>query len=173
MRKMPKYQRKMAKLSPKEEIVTHIPALRAFAISLTHSLPRADDLVQDTLVKGWSHLDRFEADTNMRAWLFTILRNTFYSDLRKSNREVSIEDMPQEDDIGIAPEHDGRLAMNDFRRAFARLPIEQREALALVTIIGVSYEEAADTCNVAIGTIKSRINRGRASLTKLLGAPVT
>ncbi|MDT0682529.1 RNA polymerase sigma factor [Roseicyclus sp. F158] len=154
---------------PREEIVEHLPALRAFAFSLTRNSAAADDLVQDTVVKGWSNIDKFEVGTNMRAWLFTILRNTFYSNRRKMRREVADSEGTFAEGLAEKPAHDGRLQMADFQRVFAKLPDEQREALILVGASGFSYEEAAEMCGVAIGTIKSRTNRGRARLAELLG----
>ena len=153
---------------PKEEIVTHLGAMRAFAMSLTRNSALADDIVQDALVKAWTNIGSFQPGTNMRAWLFTILRNTYYSHHRKRKREV--EDTEGELSAGLAqkPDHDGRLQMRDFNVAFGELPEEQREALVLVGAGGFSYEEAAETCGVAVGTIKSRVNRGRARLVELM-----
>ncbi|QQA41865.1 RNA polymerase sigma factor [Pelagovum pacificum] len=159
----------MTARDPKEELVEHLPALRVFALSLTRDSSSADDLVQDTVVKAWSNFDKFQAGTNLRAWLFTILRNTFYSSRRKSKREVADVDGAFTGSLAEKPEHDGKLQMNDFFRAFSKLPEEQREALTLVGAQGFSYEEAAGMCGVAIGTIKSRANRGRVRLAELLG----
>ena len=153
---------------PRDEIVEHLPAMRAFALSLTRNGSSADDLVQDTIVKAWKNIDKFSAGTNMRAWLFTILRNTFYSDKRKGKREVADVDGKMAATLSQKPDHDGRMAMADFEVVFAKLPSEQREALMLVGALGFSYEEAAETCNVAVGTIKSRVNRGRVRLVELL-----
>lgn len=153
---------------PRDEIVEHLPSLRAFAVSLTRNGSQADDLVQDTIVKAWKNFDKFQQGTNLRAWLFTILRNTFYSAKRKSRREVADSDGLLAATLAEKPHHDGRLAMVDFEKAFATLPTEQREALILVGASGFSYEEAAETCSVAVGTIKSRVNRGRARLAELL-----
>ncbi|MEL6563862.1 MAG: RNA polymerase sigma factor [Pseudomonadota bacterium] len=154
---------------PREQIVTHLGPMRAFAISLTRNSALADDMVQDALVKAWSNIDSFQPGTNMRAWLFTILRNTYYSHHRKRRREV--EDTEGELSAGLAqkPDHDGRLQMRDFHTAFDQLPEEQREALVLVGAGGFSYDEAAETCGVAVGTIKSRVNRGRVRLVELMG----
>ena len=154
---------------PRDELVTHIPALRAFALSLTRNGSLADDMVQDTLVKGWTKIDSFQEGTNMRAWLFTILRNTYYSNRRKAGREVSDVDGVMTNSLSEKPAHDGRLQMKDFRVAFEQLNDEQREALILVGASGFSYEEAADMCGVAVGTIKSRTNRGRARLAEIMG----
>ncbi|KAA9007947.1 RNA polymerase sigma factor [Histidinibacterium aquaticum] len=161
-------QAKTGHKDPKDELVDHLPALRAFALSLTRNGAAADDLVQDTVVKAWSNFDKFEPGTNLRAWLFTILRNTFYSGRRKAKREVADVDGAFTNGLAEKPEHDGKLQMTDFFRAFAKLPEEQREALTLVGAQGFSYEEAASMCGVAIGTIKSRANRGRTRLAELL-----
>ncbi|MGR3484584.1 MAG: RNA polymerase sigma factor [Paracoccaceae bacterium] len=154
--------------NPREELIDHLPALRAFALSLTRNSSQADDLVQDTVVKAWSNLDKYQVGTNLRAWLFTILRNTFYSGRRKAQREVSDVDGIHTAGLSEKPAHDGRMQMTDFMKAFDKLPEEQREALIYVGAQGFSYEEAAAISGVAIGTIKSRANRGRAKLAELL-----
>lgn len=154
--------------NPRDELVDHLPALRAFALSLTRDGASADDLVQDTIVKAWTNIEKFQPGTNLRAWLFTILRNTFYSARRKTRREVSDSDGIHAARQATRPEHDGRLAMNDFKAAFQQLPDEQREALILVGGSGFSYEEAASMTGVAVGTVKSRANRGRRRLAELL-----
>lgn len=153
---------------PKDEIVNYIGAMRAFALSLARNDAEADDLVQEALIKAWKNISSFQAGTNMQAWLFTILRNTFYSNRRKAKREVSDPDGIAAERLAEKPAHDGRLQMNEFLDAFATLPDEQREALSLVGASGFSYEEAAEMCGVKIGTIKSRANRGRARLMELL-----
>lgn len=153
---------------PRDELVEHIGPMRAFAISLCRNPATADDVVQDSLVKAWSNLDKFEAGTNMRAWLFTIVRNTYFSLHRKRRREVEDVDGTMAGALSQKPDHDGRLAMRDFTVAFDQLNDEQREALVLVGAQGFSYEEAAETCGVAIGTIKSRVNRARARLAELM-----
>jgi RNA polymerase sigma-70 factor (ECF subfamily) len=143
--------------------------MRAFAISLTRDLTAADDLVQDTVVKAWSNFDRFAPDSNMRAWLFTILRNTFYSDRRKRRREVMDPDGIYEARLFEKPAHDGRLAMTEFLVAFNRLTPQHREVLVLVGASGFSCEEAAAMTGVAVGTVKSRANRARQRLCDMLG----
>ena len=154
--------------NPRDELVDHLPALRAFALSLTREGASADDLVQDTIVKAWTNMDKFQPGTNLRAWLFTILRNTFYSARRKTRREVNDSDGIHAARQATRPEHDGRLAMNDFKAAFKQLADEQREALILVGGSGFSYEEAAAMTGVAVGTVKSRANRGRRKLAELM-----
>lgn len=153
---------------PRDELVDHLPALRAFAVNLTRDAAAADDLVQDTVVKAWSNFDKFEQGTNLRAWLFTILRNTFYSAYRKRRREVEDPEGALVGRLSQKPDHDGRLALEDFRRAFAQLTDEQREVLILVGAEGFSYEEAAEMCGVKVGTIKSRTNRARQRLAELM-----
>ena len=153
---------------PRDQLVDHLPALRAFALSLTREGASADDLVQDTIVKAWTNIDKFQPGTNLRAWLFTILRNTFYSARRKTKREVSDTDGIHAAKQATRPDHDGRLALRDFRAAFEQLPDEQREALILVGASGFSYEQAAAMTGVAVGTVKSRANRGRRKLAELL-----
>ncbi|MGR3760265.1 RNA polymerase sigma factor [Roseobacteraceae bacterium NS-SX3] len=155
-------------LDPRDELAEHLGALRAFAISLTRNTSLADDLVQETLVKAWSNIDKFEPGSNMRAWLFTILRNTYYSLRRKRKREVEDADGALAETLAQKPDHDGRLNMRDFQSAFKQLNDEQREALLLVGASGFSYEEAAEMCGVKTGTIKSRVNRARARLVELL-----
>ncbi|MEL6572554.1 MAG: RNA polymerase sigma factor [Pseudomonadota bacterium] len=157
-----------APLDPREELVTHLGVLRAFALNLTRNDATADDLVQDTVVKAWKNIDKFEEGTNMRAWLYTILRNTFYSDYRKRRREVQDSEGHFAATLSVKPDHDGRLAMTDFMVAFHKLGDEQREALTLVGASGFAYHEAAEMCGVATGTMKSRVNRARARLGELL-----
>lgn len=154
---------------PREELPDHLGALRAFALSLTRNSASADDLVQDTIVKAWSNIEKFERGTNLRAWLFTILRNTFYSDRRKRKREVADPEGIHAASLYEKPAHDGRLAMNDFVAAFDQLSPEHREVLTLVGASGFSYEEAAGMMGVAVGTVKSRANRARARLAEMLG----
>jgi RNA polymerase sigma-70 factor (ECF subfamily) len=159
----------MSERDPREELVEHLPAMRAFALSLTRNGATADDMVQDTLVKAWTNMDKFKVGSNMRAWLFTILRNTYYSSRRKARREVADVDGVFTQALAEKPAHDGHLQMNEFRAALSKLKDEQREALILVGALGFSYEEASETTGVAVGTVKSRINRARKQLAELLG----
>lgn len=153
---------------PRDEIIAHLPSLRAFAMSLTRNPSAADDLVHDTVVKAWSKFDLYRPGTNLRAWLLTILRNTYYSGRRKQAREVADSDGSMTERLATKPDHDGRLALADLAAAFARLPAEQREVLILVGAMGFSIEEAAETCGCAPGTVKSRANRGRRALADML-----
>ncbi|SOH94743.1 RNA polymerase sigma-70 factor, ECF subfamily [Monaibacterium marinum] len=152
-----------------QSIVELVPDLRAFGRSLTREHARADDLVQDTIVKALSNKEKFQAGTNLRAWLFTILRNTFYSSKRKQKWEVEDVDGAYTDSLSVKPAQDGVMDLSDFRKAFETLPSDQRESLMLVGAAGMSYEEAAQICDCAIGTVKSRVNRARARLTDMLG----
>lgn len=154
---------------PRDQLIDHLGPMRAFAMSLTGNSALADDMVQDALVKAWTKIHTFEQGTNLRAWLFTILRNTYYSHHRKARREVGDPDGTFSANLAQKPDHDGRLQMRDFNVAFAQLSDEQREALVLVGAEGFSYEEAAETCGVAVGTVKSRVNRARARLAELMG----
>lgn len=154
----------MDRQGAKAELTSHMKVLRAFAMSLTRSDAAADDLVQDTILKAWTNLDKFQEGTNMRAWLFTILRNTFYSGRRKAMREVEDSTGSITESISVKPAHDGRLQLAEFRRALSELPAEQREVLTLIGVLQYSYEEAAEVCGVKVGTVKSRLNRGREAL---------
>lgn len=154
--------------SLREEILSLLPHLRAFARSLTNNPSRADDLVQDTVVKAWSNIDKFAEGTNLRAWLFTILRNIYYSDLRKRKRETEDVDGVLAARLATQPSQIDSVELQDFRQAMTVLNEEQREALILTGASGFSYDEAAAICGCAVGTIKSRVNRARARLAELL-----
>lgn len=148
----------------KAAFTQYLPDLRAFARSLIGSPDRADDLVQETLLKAWAARDRFEPGTNMRAWLFTILRNSFYSNRRRAGREVEDPDGLISNRQESPPDHMSKLELHDFRRALLALPDDQREALILISASGFSHEEAAEIMGCAVGTIKSRVSRARKAL---------
>jgi len=152
----------------RDALLAAVPSLRAFAISLCGQVDRADDLVQETLMRAWTHIDSFQRGTNLNAWLFTILRNLFHSEYRKRRREVEDVDGTYSGRLTVLPEQGSRLDFEDFRTALAKLPPDQREALLLVGAQGFSYEEAANICGCAIGTIKSRVNRARSRLAAIL-----
>jgi RNA polymerase sigma-70 factor, ECF subfamily len=154
---------------PREAMMTHLPALRAFAVSLTRNMAQADDLVQDTVVKAWTNIDKFTLGTNLQAWLFTILRNTFYSSRRKHRREVADPDGIHAQNLFVKPDHDGKIAYSEFQRAFDQLSAEHREVLILVGASGFTTEEAAEMMGVAPGTVKSRTNRARKRLAEIMG----
>lgn len=155
--------------NPRDALVSHVPSLRAFAVSLTRNMAAADDLVQDCIVKAWTNIDKFQPGTNLRAWLFTILRNIYFSKLRKYRREVADPDGIYAQALFVKPDHDGKLAMTDFRKAFDQLSPEHREVLILVGASGYSCEEAAQLMGVAVGTVKSRASRARSRLSSLMG----
>lgn len=155
--------------SLREALVGEMGNLRAFAVSLCGDKERADDLVQETLFKAWNHLDSFKEGTNLKAWLFTILRNTYFSERRKRKREVEDADGNYASRLASHPEQHGHMDMQDFRAVLVRLPDDQREALILVGAAGFSYEEAAEISGCAVGTIKSRVNRARTRLADMLG----
>lgn len=144
------------------------PSLRAFAISLTGQAEKADDLVQDTLMRAWAHADSFQEGTNLKAWLFTILRNSFASQYRKRKREVEDADGEMAAQLSTPAEQEGHVSLDDLKSALSKLPEEQREAVLLVGASGFSYEEAAEICACAVGTVKSRVNRARLRLAQLM-----
>ncbi|MGO4837550.1 sigma-70 family RNA polymerase sigma factor [Rhizobiaceae sp. 2RAB30] len=153
----------------KDDLLGAIPSLRAFAVSLSQNADRADDLVQETLVKAWDKHMSFQPGTNMKAWLFTILRNEFYSQMRKRGREVQDSEGVMTSRLAVHPSQHGALDLEDFRSALAQLPEDQRESIILIGASGFSYEEAAEICGCAVGTIKSRVSRARAKLQEILG----
>jgi RNA polymerase sigma-70 factor (ECF subfamily) len=153
----------------KEGLIAEMGNLRAFAISLSGSASVADDLVQEAMLRAWANFDKFEPGTSMRAWLFTILRNFYFSSRRKGAREVQDSDGFYAQRVAVPGNQESHLDMQDFRKALALLPPEQREALILVGASGLSYDEAAGVCEVEIGTIKSRVSRARSKLADLLG----
>jgi RNA polymerase sigma-70 factor (ECF subfamily) len=152
----------------RDNLLSAIPSLRAFAVSLTKNSDRADDLVQETLVKAWDKQASFQPGTNLKAWLFTILRNEFYSQMRKRGREVQDSDGAITSRLSVHPSQDGSVDLDDFRKALELLPEDQREAIILVGASGFAYEEAAEICGCAVGTIKSRVSRARARLQEIL-----
>lgn len=164
----------------KNELMPLIPALRAFARSLCNNVALADDLAQETLLRAWAHRDSFILGTNLRAWLFTIARNAFYSNARRRSREVEDPDGYYSNNLSVAPMQHNGLDLEDLQRGLSKLPPEQREAIMLIGASGCSYEEAASICGCAVGTIKSRVSRARRSLLAHLegseaaeGAPAT
>ena len=151
------------------DLIDAIRPLRAFSRTLIRDEVRAEDLVQETLVKAWEKQKSFQPGTNIRAWLFTILRNTYYSELRKRKREVEDVDGKMTAELSVKAPQDGHMDVRDLRGALDTLNAEQREALILVGASGFSYEEAGEICGVAAGTVKSRVSRARQRLSDLLG----
>jgi RNA polymerase sigma-70 factor (ECF subfamily) len=152
----------------KSELLGLIPFLRAFARSLTGNPEAADDLAQETLVKAWQSRDTFIPGTNLKAWLFTILRNQFYSDRRRAWRQAPWDQEAAENIPGTRDDQGWAAELSDTARALRCLSDEQREALILVGAGGFSYEDAAAICNCAVGTVKSRVARARKALMDLL-----
>ncbi len=155
----------------REHMISVIPRLRAFALSLASKSDYADDLVQETLMKAWHHQADFQPGTNMKAWLFTILRNEYFSQLRKRKRKREVEDVDGEliNQLPTPAGQEAHLDMADLRQAMLQLPDDQREAIILVGASGFSYQEVAEITQVAVGTVKSRVNRARVRLAALLG----
>src|SRR5271156_726242 len=152
----------------KTELLGLVPFLRAFARSLTGNQEAADDLAQETLVKAWQSRASFIPGTNLKAWLFTILRNQFYSDRRRAWRQAPWDQDAAERIPGASEEQAWAAELSDTARALTSLSDEQREALILVGAGGFSYEAAAQICKCAVGTVKSRVARARKTLIGIL-----
>ncbi|WP_395000227.1 sigma-70 family RNA polymerase sigma factor [Sphingomonas sp.] len=152
----------------KDQLGAVIPHLRAFGRSLSGSRDLADDLVQETLLKAWAARKRFQAGTNMRAWTFIILRNLFLSQMRRARFKGEWDDIAAAKILAAPASQDKHIELGDMQRALLHLPQPQREALILVGAGGFAYEEAAEICGCAVGTIKSRVARGRVALEALL-----
>ena len=151
-----------------DDMVALVPQLHSFARSLTRDGVRADDLVQEALTRALNNIDRFRPGTNLKAWLFTIVRNEHYSQLRRRKFEAHGVDTDLLPEPSVPPDHDGKLELRDLNRALASLSPGQRTALILVSVSGFSYEEAAAICGCAVGTIKSRVARARETLLQML-----
>ena len=152
----------------KDQLGAVIPHLRAFGRSLSGSRDLADDLVQETLLKAWAARKRFQAGTNMRAWTFIILRNLFLSQMRRARFKGEWDDVTAAKILAAPASQDRHIELGDMQRALMHLPQPQREALILVGAGGFAYEEAAEICGCAVGTIKSRVARGRVALEALM-----
>jgi RNA polymerase sigma-70 factor (ECF subfamily) len=152
----------------KKQLAQVIPHLRAFGRSLSGSRDLADDLVQETLLKAWGARLRFQAGTNMRAWTFIILRNLYLSQMRRARFKGEWDDLVADRILAAPASQDRHVELGDMQRALLHLPQPQREALILVGAGGFAYEEAAEICQVAVGTIKSRVARGRVALEQIL-----
>ena len=152
----------------KRDIVKLIPHLRAFARTLCGDAAAADDLAQDTVMKAWDARSSFQIGTNMKAWTFMILRNQFYSDKRRSWRQTQLDQDAAERTLLAIDDPASPLALDELRQAMLMLPSEQREALILVGAGGFAYEEAAEICGCAVGTVKSRVSRARRAIQSIL-----
>ena len=151
-----------------EALVGAISHLRAFARSFANDPQRADDLVQETLVKAWNSRDSFTAGTNFRAWLFTILRNVYFSQHRKLRREVDDPDDQYQNSLAVQPEQYGHLDMADFKTALGTLPPDQREAFLLKHVEDLGYEEMAELTGTGVSALKMRVKRACERLRALL-----
>lgn len=157
----------------KDDLLSMLPKLRAFARALCSNSAMVDDLVQETILRAWANQSTFQVGTNIRAWLFTIMRNYYYNEIRRKKRLVDLDGKNGPLDIVVGESQPTCLHLKDLERELASLPIEQREVLILVSVGGFSYEEVAKICNCAVGTIKSRVARARAQLLdRLEGADV-
>jgi RNA polymerase sigma-70 factor (ECF subfamily) len=152
----------------KQQLVALIPQLRAFARTLTGDPTAADDLAQDAMMKAWDARASFEMGTNMKAWTFMILRNQFYSEKRRSWRQTQLDQEAAERTLVAVDDPAAPVALDELRLGLAMLPEEQREALVLVGAGGFAYEEAAEICGCAVGTVKSRVSRARRALQGIL-----
>ena len=153
----------------REELVKLIPALRAFARTFYRSATDADDLVQETLTKALASIHQFRPGTSMKSWLFTIMRNTFYTRVRVAAREAPGAADCVSTKPAVDPTQEWSARGRELQEALYRLPQQQREILVLVGIAGVTYEDAAAICGCAMGTVKSRLNRARLRLLEELG----
>jgi RNA polymerase sigma-70 factor (ECF subfamily) len=154
----------------KKELVTLIPHLRAFARTLTGDPTAADDLAQDAMMKAWDARASFQLGTNMKVQAFMILRNQFYSEKRRSWRQSQLDQEAAERTLVAVDDPEAPVALDELRLSLAMLPPEQREALILVGAGGFAYEEAAEICGCAVGTVKSRVSRARRALQAILEA---
>jgi len=152
----------------KRELVGLIPHLRAFARTLCGDPSAADDLAQDAMMKAWDARESFQMGTNMKAWTFMILRNQFYSEKRRSWRQTQLDQETAERTLVAVDDPSARVALDELRLGLGMLPPEQREALILVGAGGFAYEEAAEICGCAVGTVKSRVSRARRALHSIL-----
>jgi RNA polymerase sigma-70 factor (ECF subfamily) len=150
------------------ELIPVIPHMRAFARTLCGSAAEADDLVQEALAKAWKARASYQPDTSLKSWVFTIIRNQFYSDKRRSWRSTPLDPETAERTLVAVTNPTGALELDEARRALAMLPADQREALILVGVAGLPYEEVSAICGCAEGTIKSRVSRARTRLAAIL-----
>ena len=154
----------------KSELVALIPHLRAFARTLAGDPTAADDLAQDAMMKAWDARASYQMGTNMKAWTFMILRNQFYSEKRRSWRQTQLDQEAAERTLVAVDDPEAPVALDELRLGLGMLPPEQREALILVGAGGFAYEEAAEICGCAVGTVKSRVSRARRALQGILEA---
>ncbi len=158
----------------KRQLLATIPSLRSFARGLCGDRETADDMAQEAMAKAWAARESFAPGTNFRAWIFMILRNHFYSTMRRDTRMVSWEPEAFEGLLHSPPDQEDKINVADVIKAMQALPSEQREVLILVGANGLSYEEASEIIGCPVGTVKSRLSRGREGLTAIIdGSPQT
>jgi RNA polymerase sigma-70 factor, ECF subfamily len=155
----------------RDQLVALLPSLRAFSRGLCRHREMADDLAQDTMMRAWAARESYTQGTNFRAWMFMIMRNQFYSTIRKNSRMTSLDPEVAERVLVAAPGQHNGINVEDVAKAMQRLPAEQREVLLLIGANGLSYEEAAEIIGCAIGTVKSRLARGRTALSAMIDGP--
>ncbi len=155
----------------RDQLVALLPSLRAFARGLCGHREMADDLAQDTMMRAWAARESYTQGTNFRAWMFMIMRNQFYTTIRKNSRMTSLDPEVAERVLVVAPAQQNGINVDDVAKALQKLPAEQREVLLLIGANGLSYEEAAEVIGVAMGTVKSRLARGRTALAAMIDGP--
>lgn len=155
----------------RDQLLALLPSLRAFSRGLCGNRDMADDLAQDTMMRAWAARASYTQGSNFRAWMFMIMRNQFYSTLRKNKRMTSLDPEVAERVLVVAPAQQNGINVDDVAKALQKLPAEQREVMLLIGANGLSYEEAAQIIGCAMGTVKSRLARGRSALTALINGP--
>ncbi len=151
------------------QVAQHVPRLRRYALALTGDRYRADDLVQDTLERGWSKFHLWRAGSDLRAWLFTIMHNTFVNQLRQGSlRDSGVPLDEQGLEVPVRAAQEDALEIRDLEAALARLPAEYREVVLLVGLENLRYEETAQVLGIPVGTVMSRLSRGREQLRRLM-----
>lgn len=155
-----------------DDMLSYLPAMRAFARSLCGNSVDADDLVQETLLRALENIHRYTPGTNLRAWLFTIMRNRFYTNSAKRARERTGESDCVADTLVVQPTQEWTLRMRELAKALNDLPVHFRETIVLVVVLEESYQSAADILECDIGTVKSRVSRARQMLKQKLGDKV-
>ena len=155
----------------RDQLVGLLPSLRAFSRGLCGHREMADDLAQDTMMRAWAARESYTQGTNFRAWMFMIMRNQFYTTIRKNSRMTSLDPEVAERVLVVAAAQQNGINVDDVAKALQKLPAEQREVLLLIGANGMSYEEAAEVIGCAMGTVKSRLARGRTALATLIDGP--
>ena len=150
----------------RKELLKTIPLLKSYARTLTPSPDAADDLLQETLLLAWEKRCGLRDIKQIKSWLYAIMRNRFYSVVRRAKNEVEDPDDERALELAVSAPQDSVLELNDVTKALGQLPHEQQQSLMLICIERLSYDEAAGICGCAIGTLKSRVSRARSALLK-------